>query len=207
MRNKAVILANGEFPKGKEALKILNDDNFLICCDGAINNLLKTDIRPNLIIGDLDSINDKLKVKFADILIKIADQNTNDLTKAINWCVSNNIDDVIIVGATGKREDHTIANISLLVKYIDLLNVKIVTDYGVFTPITKTTKFKSERGQQVSIFSIDNRLQISSENLKYPLQNLQLQTWWMGTLNECIDDNFTISFSDNGSVIVYQTFD
>ena len=202
---EAVILANGEFPKGELSLRILNNSNFLICCDGAINKLLKTDIEPNLIIGDLDSINEDLKTKFADILIKIADQNTNDLTKAINWCVVNNITDVTILGATGKREDHTIANISLLSKYIEQLNVKIITDFGIFTPITKTTMFKSEKGQQVSIFSLDCDKEISSENLKYPLHNLKLETWWMGTLNESTADNFTIICNSNARVIVYQT--
>ncbi len=203
--NKAVILANGEFPKSKIPLQILENNNFLICCDGAINNLLKINVKPNLIIGDLDSINEELKVKFVDILIKIPDQNTNDLTKAINWCVANSITEVTIIGATGKREDHTIANISLLVKYIKLLKVKIVTDYGVFTPISKTTKFISEKGQQVSIFSLDCNSKISSENLKYPLQNLQLESWWMGTLNESVDNNFTIICDDESRVIVYQT--
>jgi len=204
MKN-VVILANGEFPKGKTPLQILKNNSFLICCDGAINNLLKTNIKPNLIIGDLDSINENLKTKFADILIKIADQNTNDLTKAINWCVENSITDVTIIGATGKREDHTIANISLLAKYIELLNVKIITDYGVFTPITKTTLFTSKKGQQVSIFSLDCDKEISSKNLKYPLQNLKLETWWMGTLNESVNNNFTIICNNNTRVIVYQT--
>ena len=202
---KVVILANGEFPKNETTLQILKNNSFLICCDGAINNLLKTNIKPNLVIGDLDSINTNLKTKFADILIKIADQNTNDLTKAINWCVANKITEVTILGATGKREDHTIANISLLTRYIELLNVRIVTDYGIFTPITKTTTFKSEKGQQVSIFSLNSDTEITSKNLKYPLKNLKLQAWWQGTLNESIEKNFTIICNNNARVIVYQT--
>jgi len=200
---KAVILANGEFPKN---IKLLKEAEFLICCDGAINNLLKTTIKPDLIIGDLDSINNKLKLQFSNIIVKIPDQNTNDLTKAINWCVKNNISSVKIIGATGKREDHSIANIALLTKYIRLLDVQIITDYGIFIPIVRTTKFSSFAGQQVSIFSLDNELKISSENLKYPLRNLQLKTWWMGTLNESTNDNFTISFNNkDASVIVYKT--
>ena len=203
--NKAVIIANGEFPKGEIALQVLKKSDFIICCDGAVNNLLETDIKPNLIIGDLDSINENHKKEFSDILIKIADQETNDLTKAVNWCVNNNYTQVEIIGATGKREDHTIANISLLAKYIEKINVKIITDYGVFTPITETTRFESVKGQQVSIFAINCDTKITSDNLKYPLQNLVLKTWWMGTLNEALTDNFTISFSGKGSLIVYQT--
>lgn len=202
--NKVIILANGEFPKTEIPLKILENNEFLICCDGAINNLLETNIEPDLIIGDLDSINEELKIKYFDKIIKIDEQNTNDLTKAINWCVKNKVEEVEIIGATGKREDHTIANISLLVKYVELIKVKIITDYGVFTPITKTTKFHSFKGQQVSIFALDNKLKINSENLKYPLQDLQLKSWWMGTLNEVTDDEFTISFKNKGQIIVYQ---
>lgn len=203
--NKAVILANGEFPKGKLALQILKDNKFLICCDGAINNLLKTNIKPNLIIGDLDSIDEKLKKDYSKILIEIEEQNTNDLTKAVNWCVANNYNEIEIIGATGKREDHTIANISLLAKYIEQIKVQIITDYGVFTPITETTQFKSEKGQQVSIFALDTNVKISSRNLKYPLNNIHLEAWWMGTLNEAVDNNYTIILNKKSRVIVYQT--
>ena len=81
----------------------------------------------------------------------------------------------------------------------------MITDFGTFTPIEKSTKFKSFPGQQVSIFTITPDVKITSEYLKYPLQNRQLKSWWRGTLNESTGDYFTINFK-NGKVLVFQEF-
>jgi thiamine pyrophosphokinase len=201
---KALIIANGKFPQKKTILNLIKNAEFIICCDGAINNLTKKKISPNLIIGDLDSISNELKQKYNNILVQIDDQNTNDLTKAINWCVKNNFLEVEIIAATGKRDDHAIGNIALLSKYAKALNVRMITDYGIFTPILETTTFKSFIGQQISIFSLNPNLELTSENLKYPLNKLQLHSWWMGTLNEATANNFTISFENKGEIIIYQ---
>jgi len=203
---EAVILANGTFPTHQLALSFLQKEHFLICCDGAVNELLRRGGVPNLIIGDLDSISEDLKEKYQDILIHNADQSNNDLSKAVNWCVQNNFDAINIIGATGKREDHTIANIALLTEYQKKLKVKMYTDTGFFTAITKSSKFISYKGQQVSIFSLIPNLEISSENLKYPLQKLKLKSWWMGTLNESLANSFSIFFDKEAAVLVYQEY-
>lgn len=205
IKNKVVILANGEFPKNKRVLAILNSANKIICCDGAAKKLINYGLQPFLIIGDLDSLDKNFLKEFSDIIVKNPDQNSNDLTKAVNWCVENNIKDIEIIAATGKREDHTIANISLLAKYINQLNVKIITDYGEFIPILKSTKFKSFKGQQVSIFSILPDVKISSEGLKYQLKNTNLSSWWMGTLNESTGNEFFLEFK-KGQIIVFKLY-
>ena len=202
---RTVILANGEFPKGKEAINILNNDEKIICCDGATENLINYGLKPSIIIGDMDSLSKEIKAKYADIIIKISEQNTNDLTKAVNWCTSNNINTFNILGATGKREDHSIANIALLSEYSNKANVKIISDYGIFKAVSKTSTFNSYIGQQVSIFAMDANTKINSEGLKYPLNNMEFKKWWNGTLNESINETFTLSF-EKGSIIVYQLF-
>jgi len=198
-----IILANGAFPKSQELLGLLDASQQIICCDGAVNKLLKSGREPHIIIGDLDSVEPNHKAKYQNILVQINDQNTNDLTKAINWCLAQKIEDVIILGATGEREDHTIGNISLLAEYHEKLKVRMLTDNGVFIPISKSTSFKSIIGQQVSLFSLNPTVEISSKGLKYPLQNLALEVWWMGTLNEAIADNFEITFEQESPIVVY----
>lgn len=199
---KTVILANGAFPKAKYPLQILNSADKIICCDGASINLLNYGLEPSLIIGDLDSLANEIKQKYSNRIVKKKEQNTNDLTKAVNWCVENNILEFDILGATGKREDHSIANISLLSQYSAKANARIISDYGVFIAINKSTEFKSFAGQQVSIFAMNPETRISSTGLKYPLDNMQFKNWWNGTLNETIEDNFTLIFED-GKFIVY----
>jgi thiamine pyrophosphokinase len=203
MNNYTVILANGTFPKSEKALDVLDKASFVVCCDGASNKLIDSGREPNLIIGDLDSIKTEYKSQYQDRLIHISDQMTNDLTKAINWCVENDKKDIVILGATGEREDHTIANIGLLANYHQKVNVKMLTDFGVFIPFSSKQTFESIQGQQVSIFSLDPNESISSKGLKYPLDQYQLQSWWMGTLNEALENSFTLDVKEGSRWMVY----
>ncbi len=203
--SRNVILCNGQFPSHHIPLSILSAAHTRICCDGAVNTLYKKKLQPRVVIGDLDSIEPEIKDAFADILVHNSDENTNDQTKAIQWAVSQGIKDVVILGATGKREDHTLGNISLLVAYAKMLSVCMVTDYGIFTPISSTTVFQSFVGQQVSIFSLSQNKEISSEQLKYPLSHKTLQSWWEGTLNESLAQSFRI-VCNNAEVLVFQKF-
>lgn len=198
---ETVILANGEFPNTPLTLSILQKASFIVCCDGAINKLGKTNFTPSAIVGDCDSLSSENKVKYKDILHINPDQETNDLTKSIIFCVSKGLKDIIILGATGKREDHTIANISLLTEYIDNVDVKIVTDYGIFIPIKEDSEFESFNGQQVSIFTINPSTQITTIGLKYPVVKREFTNWWQGTLNESVGDLFQIK--TNGKIIIY----
>ena len=211
----AIILANGEFPKYAvlhEKLRACrgvshtpsSTNTMIICCDGAIQNLLDFGIEPDFIVGDLDSISEENKTKFADIIIHDSDDNTNDLTKAVKFCVENGVETLEILGATGCREDHALGNISLLTEYMDILtSVKMFTDYGVFTPISKTTTFESFPNQVVSIFSITPETLITTENLAYPRNKQKFLSWWEGTLNRSLGERFTIDM-DSGKIIIFQ---
>ncbi len=201
---EAVILANGEFPKKQFLLDKLKSAEYIICCDGAVNNLATSGIKPYAVIGDLDSININIKDRYKDVLHHISEQDTNDLTKVVNWSINKGFKKLIILGATGKREDHSIGNIFLLLRYIQKVEVQMISDYGIFTPITTDTTFTSYTGQQVSIFSPDYSTKISTQNLRYPINNENLPELWNGTLNESIAKTFTIKIS-GGSAIVYQT--
>lgn len=201
-KSYTVIIANGEYPTHSCPLVCINSASEIICLDGALKHCLENNIMPNAVVGDGDSLSTDLKEKYAHLLRIFTDQETNDLTKAVNYCVKKRVKNIKIVAATGKREDHTLGNISLLLEYMLTAKVEMITDYGVFTPVAKTTEFKSVAGQQVSIFNLD-RKPVTSHNLKYPLDGLILDNLWKGTLNESLGDSFTLK--TEGNLIVYRT--
>ncbi len=200
---QTVILANGAFPGSEKLLTLFDNAGKIVCCDGAVNKLVDSGREPDIVIGDLDSVRPELKEKYSDILVHITDQDTNDLTKAVNWCVSNGLKDIVILGATGNREDHAIGNISLLASYSRVANVRMLTDYGEFVAVNRSAEFNSFKGQQVSVFSLCAKLKITSKGLRYPLDGMELSAWWMGTLNESLGESFSVSFDGDGDVIVY----
>jgi len=202
---KTVILAHGDFPTHEIPLSLLHNAERIICCDGATIELLKAGIKPDYIAGDLDSLTDELKEHYKNILQYNSDQETNDLSKAVKFSTENGWKQITILGATGKREDHSIANISLLADYAFTTHVQLLTDHGVFVPILFSSSFESFKGQQVSIFSLTPDTHITTQNLKYPLYKKSLQSWWQGTLNESLGNNFDIKI-DQGKVLIFREY-
>jgi thiamine pyrophosphokinase len=203
--SKTVIVADGTFPSHDIPVGYIRNAVRIICCDGSAKNLIDAGWVPEAIVGDMDSISEELAVRYADRIFPDKDQKTNDLTKAVTWCKKKGYNDLVIVGATGKREDHTIGNISLLAEYIKDLKVIMVTDTGIFLPFLKSSEISSFPGQQVSVFAIDPDTEITSHGLRYPLNRTKISNWWFATLNESLGDKFSLDFR-NGRVIVYRKF-
>ena len=187
----AVIIAGGEFPTAPQPLEILQGAQYVVCCDGAADRYIATGSVPDAIVGDGDSISAENREKYAHLLHIIAEQESNDQTKAVRFLMEHGKRRIAIVGATGRREDHTIGNISLLIEYARAgCEVCSFTDHGVFIPCNGTTVHKCRKGQQVSIFSI-TASDLSAQGLLYPIYDFN--NWWQGTLNECTGEEFTIN--------------
>ncbi len=200
-----VILANGAFPEHDIPLALLQQAEKVIACDGATVALLEYGREPDFIVGDLDSLSSTLRERFHDRLRQSPDQETNDLTKAVCFSVENGWKRIAILGATGKREDHTLGNISLLADYVAQAEISLYTDYGIFTSISASTVFESFPGQQVSLFCLTPETPLWTESLKYSLDGRALSSWWEGTLNESLDNCFKISLNQ-GKAIVFRQY-
>ena len=196
----AVIIANGAFPTHAVPLNILHHAAHLIACDGAIAPLLLEGLGEAVIIGDGDSV----PTEYRDRLIQINEQEDNDLTKATRYCMAQGWHKIAYLGCTGKREDHTLGNISLLMRYFREMNIEgiMFTNHGFFIPAKGDNTFSSFNGQQVSIFNFGSN-KISSEGLKW--DSYAYEQWWQGTLNESLGDSF--SLQSDGYYLVYQTYD
>ena len=198
MKNQfdVVIVANGVFPTNEIPLGILKNARHIVACDGAIKHVPQTEI----VVGDGDSV----PLTYHDRLIQIEEQEDNDLTKATRYCLSMEWHKIAYLGCTGKREDHTLGNIGLLMRYFRTMGVEgmMFTDHGFFTPVYGNHTFISKKGQQVSIFNFGCK-QLTSEGLKW--NSYAYDEWWQGTLNEALDDKF--SFCADGYYLVYQTYD
>ena len=206
----SVILAAGDFPTHVLPLRILRTTDNLIVCDGALKELLEYEIEPTAVVGDGDSLSEELKQRYAHIYHHISEQEFNDLTKATLFARSHLKMDAsthtrprfCYLGATGKREDHTLGNISLMLYYYRQLAIDpvMITDYGYFVAASGTMRFESFPGQQVSIFNATCK-ELSSNGLKwdiYPFNEL-----WQGTLNEALSNEFTIHA--DGDYLIYRT--
>ena len=205
-----VILAAGDFPTAPEPLAALTAADYICCCDSAAKNLLAWGREPDAIVGDGDSIDHEIMEKYGDRWHQVTEQEDNDLTKATRFCMAQGASHITYLGATGKREDHTIGNIFLMARYMRDFHITpvMISDYGVFTPAKGKTTFLSFAGQQVSIFLPFGNTLPSGEKMTMKSLGLKWNSYpytemWQGTLNESLGDTFTLD--GDKEYIVFQT--
>lgn len=199
----AVILANGDYPTHPIPAGVLQRAPYICCCDGAAMQLAAHGLQPDAIVGDGDSLSNEQKNLFQHILHLESEQDDNDLTKATRHCKALGFNTIAYLGATGKREDHTLGNISLMARYMDEMgiNATLFTDYGWFTSAKGDAQYKSFEGQQVSIFNL-TCTKIEAEGLKW--QPYAYRQWWQGTLNEAMGCSFCLHA--DGIFMVFRTY-
>lgn len=207
----AVIVGNGQFPKKEYPLYLLESADYVACCDGALDTYLRHFSgrnlrRPDVVVGDMDSLSKKTAERFRDIAVKIDEQETNDQSKAFHYILEHfpDVDTIHILGATGKREDHTIGNLSLLMEYARemrrqdcgrTISVDIVSDWSTAFAITDSCTLDVGEGRSVSIICPDNSLNIKSEGLVWPTDNVVFDNLWQTTLNRASADRISLTFS------------
>ena len=198
--NIPVILANGIFPKHDKCLNIIKNAKILICTDGSANHLNSLYREPTYIIGDLDSI-DKSKT-FDCKIIHDQRQNNTDLEKAIEWICSEGYRDVIILGATGMREDMSIINQFLIFKYFKKINITVVTDHFTIYCIEGEEEIESFENQLVSLIP-ENRSIVSSKGLEFELDKTNVAIDGKNISNRSKKDTFKIVSSEK--LLVFQS--
>lgn len=219
---EAVIIGNGEFPKKEYPRELIRRADLIVCCDGAVGTFVRnrsgifTELRePDVVIGDLDSISGSFKARYSSILVHNSEQETNDQSKAFHFILERHPEIVAIhiLAATGKREDHTIGNISLLMEYAresgacgnpsgNAPYVDMVSDHSTVFALTDSCELHLGTGRAVSIFSPDNSLTIKSTGLEWPTDNVVFDNWWKATLNKASSDVVTLSFSHKSIALV-----
>lgn len=211
-----VILGNGEFPRKAYPLYLLDSADAVVCCDGAAVKYLRYTKKrfgeerlPEAVVGDLDSLPKTWRERLAPILVHVQEQDDNDQTKAMRYVLEHHPDvtGIHILGATGRREDHTIGNLGLLMEYTRMFDLKdihleAVSDYGTAFPLTDSCELHVGKGRRVSLFSPDNSLTIRSEGLEWPTDGVVFDAWWPATLNRATADVVKLTFSHTSRALV-----
>jgi thiamine pyrophosphokinase len=190
--NKSVILfGNGEVPKHKRALEILESSSSYICIDGGADKLKALGFEPTLILGDLDSVSEKHDCK----IIRLEDESASDLEKSILWCLDNNVDRISLLGFSGLRDDHNLLALQTLKIYSKDIRLTLYSNFSKIICIKEKMVFKSTPGQTVSIVTSEKGTNLSTHGLKYALKDKKLDHITQGLSNIAIGNRFSVEAS------------
>lgn len=207
----ALIIANGEACSMNLLHQLLEWSPLVVVLDSAIDRVIELGIKVDVLIGDFDRNFDYNRYKdlqYPIEIVKIDDQDSYDLDKAIHYLIGRKIPAANIVWATGKRMDHTLTNITNMVRYREDIKLVMLDDYSKIFPLPK--KFTKWYPAQtiLSLIPIGMVEGINTSNLKYELLNETLILGFKpGSSNEVLCDGLVEIAYTNGHLILMESND
>lgn len=205
---RIIIFANGELPELNRARTLLRGDDFIIGADGGTRHALALGLKPNLIIGDMDSVEKdqlkKLSEAGTEIELYPRDKNETDLELAISKAIELDSKELVIVAAMGGRTDQTLANIALLADpRLASLDVRLDDGVEEIFLCRSQVQVKGIRGDIVSLIPWGGAVSgVQTKNLKWQLNNETLYPdKTRGISNEMVTESASVDI-ESGLLLV-----
>jgi thiamine pyrophosphokinase len=207
----ALVIANGEACSGDLLGQLLEWAPFVVVLDGALPRVLDLGIKIDVLLGDFDrEFNPEIVRQFqADVAIVHApDQEKTDLEKAFDFLLQRGHRAANVVWATGRRADHTITNLTSLVRYRDRLAVTLLDDYSRVYLLPRTFEKWYPAGTPLSLIPVGTATGIVTENLRYNLRDEALTLGYRtGSSNEAATDGLVKIRHAGGDLLMMECWD
>ena len=207
---KIIIFANGHLPHLENARVLLHPDDFIICADGGTRHALALNVRPNLVIGDMDSAEksqlQKLKDDGVSIELFPQDKNETDLELAISAAIQLQPERIMIVAALGGRIDQTLANLALLSDpRLATFDVRLDDGREEIFVCRDQVQLHGRGGDIVSLLPWGTAVHgVQTQGLKWPLNNETLYPdKTRGISNEMIGESASVKISTGELLVVH----
>lgn len=207
----ALIIANGAACSEELLGQLLEWSPLVIVLDSAIERVLELGIKIDVLLGDFDSGFDANFYKDSQYPIEIIhtpNQDKTDLEKAFDYLILRGIPAVNVVWATGKRADHTITNITNIVRFRNQLKIVILDDHSKVFLLPKKFEKWYPKDSIISLIPIGEVANIHSKNLFYPLENDSLTIGYRtGSSNHAAKDGIVSITHESGDLLLMECWD
>ncbi len=210
---KGLIVSNGTITDYDRLELVVKEVDFIICADGGMNHLAKINKKPDLVVGDLDSISESALSYIRNNNISVEKyspiKDATDTELAMEYLIDKGYKEIILMGVTGTRQDHTMANIFLLDTLYDKgIKGKIIDDNNIICLTDDYLKLQYLEGSYVSIIPIvQEGIVISLNGFFYNLDNEFIRFGSTHGISNKIIDDFGIIKIHRGRALVFVSKD
>ncbi len=175
MEKHGLLFLNGEVTEKEISFVQSRKFTHIIAADGGTFNALKWGFTPDVVVGDLDSIDDAVRLRLPETTFEHRpSQELNDFEKALQYCSEIGITHLTILGIAGKRLDHTLNNLSVLARYDQKFHTRIYDPYAQIYLLRDAITIQGVPGQLVSLIPVGEVNGIVTEGLAFPLNHERL---------------------------------
>ncbi len=208
----------------------------LIAADRGLEFFLDYLILPDVVIGDFDSLSEdgknflemqnedipyggmlewklqKGEGKVVEVVRLRPEKDDSDTQSAMNYAIQNGAKEIVILGVTGNRVDHLMANFGLLIlAQKQGAEVALADRYNYMKLISSGTILKKAEqfGKYVSFFPLGGDVTgLTLEGFKYPLDKYHLTTADSGlTVSNEISEEYAKVTYESGTLLMIMSRD
>ena len=207
----ALIIANGASCSEELLGQLLEWSPLVVVLDSAIERAIKLGIKVDVLLGDFDRGFDPqefIKSQHPIEIVHTPDQEKTDLEKAFDYLIARKIPAVNVVWATGKRADHTITNLTNIIRYRNKLQIVILDDHSKVFMLSRNFQKWYPAKTNISLIPIGIVSGITSKNLVYELENDTLTIGYRtGSSNEVKEDGIVTINHIDGDLLMMECVD
>ncbi len=202
---RCVIIASSQIQDYEKIKSHLHTDDFFVFCDGGLYHMEQLRVKPNYIVGDFDSYLNDLPTDVPIERLPCVKDDT-DTVAAAKLMLQKGFSDFLLIGFTGQRLDHTLANIGVLLMLHDHhATAKMIDDYGEMY-IADQTPILLNKGccSFFSLMSVDGPFSdVTISGAKYPLHNASVMPSYQYAIsNEITEEQCQITIGRGRALFV-----
>ena len=198
-----------------EEIMMPEEGAFIICADGGYEHLKRLDLKPDILIGDFDSLHSDIPEDIPVIRLEV-EKDVSDTDRCIQYAVSEGYSAIFIIGGMGGRCDHTVANLQNMVRYSMFSNefgyapriIMADRQNYVFALKNDSVQLPKLPGYKLSLLSFTEKCEgVSARGTHYKIEDAELTNLFpLGLSNEFEEDVIEISVK-KGTLLVMLTKD
>lgn len=208
---QVLILANGDSPSRETAEALALNHALILAVDGAVHKAKALALTPDVLTGDFDSVHiEEVCAIYPKMrVIATPNQEKSDLEKAIAVACDLGAESITVIGASGGRMDHTLANMAVLLT--SRIPTCFVDDFGSLRAIRSgsdsvaitmdSVALSTNAGDTVSLVTFAFETYVSISGVAWPLVNSHLIPGTRGVSNVAVGTEVIVR-AEAGSVFV-----
>lgn len=207
--NRAVIICAAKIKNYQFLKTLLKNDDYFIFCDGGLNHQKELNVSPDLIIGDFDSYTQPVNSR-AETIVLPREKDDTDSIFAAKEAVRRGAKSILLLGVIGGRLDHSIANLSILIK-LQKLNIpaSIIDNYSQIELVDSNPKFIPDTFPFFSLLNITGECQgVNIQNAKWELTDGKIEcNYQYAVSNQVIKGKQAKVWVSKGTALLIKDFE
>ena len=201
--NYTLVFCNGDPPHGERLRNLVRNPACVACADGGAQKALAAGYAPDLVVGDLDSL-DAGNGGLPDgvEIVRVPGQDNTDFEKTLDLMLARGMDHFLVAAFSGGRIDQTLANIQIAYEYAARCTIALADNHFILFPVTGTFESEFPVGSTVSIISMTDESVVSTSGLAYGLNKSVLPKGGHAVSNRSVSEHISVTVHSGGILLM-----